>query len=227
MNKNTIIIDGTYKDFKKAKNLVFKSQEDVKDYKNYLMYGFTEEVVNLCLSLDNNEKCRRYRERNEIIKWVFAITQTKKAQNWKAVFITLTFTDKVLESTSKETRRRYVQRYLKDNCRHYIGNIDFGKENGREHYHVIALIETDIDPKAWKYGFNYLETINVKKNDIKAVTRYVLKLNNHSYKDTTKLERLIYDRNEDKWLDFMTEELYKEEYRRFSIHIKSYMYGLD
>ena len=57
------------------------------------------------------------------------------------VFVTLTFTDDCLASTSPETRRRYVARFCKAHSSGYVGNIDFGGKNNREHYHAVILTD--------------------------------------------------------------------------------------
>lgn len=124
------------------------------------------------------------------------------------LFLTLTFTDKVLDSTSPETRRRYVSYYLKQFGVPYIANIDFGTadayidDNGntrqgtkREHYH--AVIQTDkIDLSEWhKYGAIKLEKIRASQNDNIRLAKYVSKLTNHAIKETTKRACLIYSRD--------------------------------
>ena len=126
----------------------------------------------------------------------------------KCLFLTLTFTDKVLDSTSPETRRRYVSYYLKQFGVPYIANIDFGTadayidDNGnerqgtkREHYH--AVIQTDkIDLSEWhKYGAIKLEKIRASQNDNIRLAKYVSKLTNHAIKETTKRACLIYSRD--------------------------------
>ena len=136
----------------------------------------------------------------------------------QCLFLTLTFTDKVLASTSQETRRRYVHRWLKSISSDYIANIDFGSDreyttkNGdvkkatkREHYHAVILCD-----KVDYTGWHHLGAIKSKKvvlsalfnNDLDSVnlhssrlSRYVSKLSNHAIKETTKQSRLIYSRN--------------------------------
>lgn len=110
----------------------------------------------------------------------------------KCQFLTLTFTDEVLASTSENTRRRYVTRFLKSlNCDNYVANKDFGGENGREHYH--AVVSKDyIDYSSWSYGNLDGEVCN--KNS-KALSKYVAKLTNHAIKETTKRSSLIYCRS--------------------------------
>ena len=68
------------------------------------------------------------------------------------VFLTLTFNDKTLATTSAETRRRYVARFLSNQCPNYVANIDYGGKRGREHYHAVILCDT-INYKEWhQYG---------------------------------------------------------------------------
>lgn len=71
-------------------------------------------------------------------------------QSENCVFLTLTFTDNVLNNTSEETRKKYVRRFLKEQSTCYIANIDYGTKNEREHYH--ALVINKVNNKAWKYG---------------------------------------------------------------------------
>lgn len=112
----------------------------------------------------------------------------------KAIFITLTFTDKILAKTSVITRRRYVARYLKANSKNYVANIDFGAKKGREHYH--ALVDSDIDFSNWyKYGAVKVERVRTSESDLARVSLYVSKLTNHALKVGENAPRLIYSRS--------------------------------
>lgn len=112
----------------------------------------------------------------------------------KAIFITLTFTDKILAKTSVITRRRYVARYLKANSKNYVANIDFGSKKGREHYH--ALVDSDIDFSNWyKYGAVKVERVRTSESDLARVSLYVSKLTNHALKVGENAPRLIYSRS--------------------------------
>ena len=107
-------------------------------------------------------------------------------------FITLTFTDETLASTTAETRRRYVTRFLKSQSDTYCANIDFGSKNNREHYHAIILSEK-VDFTTWdKYGFSNGKKIKNDCNDTVKLAKYISKLTNHAIKDTTKGSRAIY-----------------------------------
>lgn len=112
-------------------------------------------------------------------------------------FLTLTFTDDVLNSTTEETRRRYVSRFLKSITNNYVGNIDWGKENGREHYHAV-ISGIDINMSSWdKYGFSDCRTIGRKNDDTTSskISKYLYKLSNHATKESTKRKKIIYSRD--------------------------------
>lgn len=113
------------------------------------------------------------------------------------LFLTLTFTDNVLFNTSQETRCRYVKRFLKSLNTTYIANIDFGKENGREHYHAIVRLDKISDTQRQVYnklcGAINFEKIH-KSSNAKALAKYCAKLTNHAIKETTKRNAIIYSR---------------------------------
>ena len=108
------------------------------------------------------------------------------------VFLTLTFAPEVLESTSMETRKKYVKRFLHTISSNYVANIDFGEKHGREHYHAIVLSEK-VDFDKWNYGLiNGKKIVDVENPIILA--KYIVKLANHALKLTTKGFRTIYSR---------------------------------
>lgn len=111
----------------------------------------------------------------------------------KCLFLTLTFTNKCLDNSNAQSRRKFVTRWLKKWCDIYVANIDFGKRNGREHYHAVVLPYSKIDFATWIYGscnFEYIHTPNTK-----ALAKYTSKLTNHAIKETTKRCATIYSRN--------------------------------
>lgn len=113
-----------------------------------------------------------------------------------SVFLTLTFRDDVLTSTSENTRHAYVKRFLKDINVPYVANIDYGAKNEREHYH--ALVQSvRIDYSKWKYGAINGQKIHDIKKSVKALPKYINKLANHAIKKTTKQNRIIYSRETD------------------------------
>lgn len=109
-------------------------------------------------------------------------------------FLTLTFTNKCLRSTSAETRRRYVTQTLRDmNCIDYIANLDFGKKNGREHYHALVQIER-INSSYWTFGNLDFEKCGSSDKDCEKLAKYTSKLTNHALKIQGLRQFLIYKR---------------------------------
>lgn len=129
------------------------------------------------------------------------------------VFLTLTFRDDVLAVTTEQTRRRYVARALKEQCPHYVANIDFGnageireyidskgeirQSTAREHYHALVVLpdgKRKFDMTKWVYGWSFAERIPVK--DYNKVKKYVTKLTAHALKDYGEKPRMmIYSRD--------------------------------
>ena len=116
--------------------------------------------------------------------------------NGDCLFLTLTFNDETLNQTSVETRRQYVRKYLKTFDCPYVANIDYGAENGREHYHAVVNCSR-IDFDAWrKYGNINAERVRNKSIELSKtrLSKYISKLSNHAIKQTTRRSCLIYSR---------------------------------
>ena len=113
--------------------------------------------------------------------------------NGACLFLTLTFTNDTLENTSPKTRRIYVRNYLKSFNAPYVGNIDFGKRNGREHYHAVIGIDK-VDYSKWTYGAINGIKIRNETDDLTRISKYIAKLTNHAIKETTKRSVIIYSR---------------------------------
>ena len=204
--KSVLLNNGTYsnfiKDYKEHKlvlntcndlNQVITPLGEQMSFTDYFMQS-REELID-CYGLKEframeqiNEayKKRVYRLRLSIYDIV--------TDNQRPVFLTLTFSDDVLATTSEQTRRRYVTRFLKKHCKQYIANIDYGTLNEREHYH--AIVSNKVDFAAWRqYGQINGETIVKSRDSIRALPKYISKLTNHAIKDTTKSTRIIYSRD--------------------------------
>lgn len=110
-----------------------------------------------------------------------------------ATFCTLTFTDEYLASTSPETRRRYVARFLKEqsNGLPYVANKDFGGKKGREHYHAVCAFR--LNPTAWPCGALNVKKIRDSSKPLK-IAKYLSKLTNHAIKETAKRNAAIFSR---------------------------------
>lgn len=112
-------------------------------------------------------------------------TRIEKMDNNNLWFCTWTISDKYLK---RDHKRKLKSMYSKFN---YIINLDFGKKNGRKHYH--GIIESINMPIAWSYGF--CKFIKVDNSDSDKLSKYLNKITNHALKDTTLSdERIIYSR---------------------------------
>ena len=190
-------------------NIEFMSDEDIEFMRQYIAEGEKVKDKNVYLF-------------NECYKMVNADTQRKKRLRQRVerimgkgstYFLTLTFNDDTLSKTDAKTRRTYVSRFLKSISDYYVGNVDFGKLKGREHYH--AVIHSDVlddiqyiytknygwicseceQFKEWsKLGFYSIKSCGKDEKDKQKLAWYVSKLTNHAVKETTKRNALIYSR---------------------------------
>lgn len=117
---------------------------------------------------------------------------TYMLENGSCQFLTLTFTDDVLSKTSEDTRRQYVRRFLSSFSNEFVANVDYGKKNGREHYHALIMTDKRINYTDWKGG--NCDGIRVYNSNTDAIAKYISKLTNHAIKETTKQCRIIYSR---------------------------------
>ena len=125
------------------------------------------------------------------------------------MFATLTFEEKYINEREPRTRRKYIKKYL-EQFDGYIANIDYGSDNGTEHYHAIVFMKSEkLDPletevhrdkknkfqhyikqsqlPLWKYGYysfekEYKSIKKLKNNSPRKLSNYIAKINNHSLK---------------------------------------------
>lgn len=117
-----------------------------------------------------------------------------------ALFVTLTFRDDVLSSTSIQTRRHYVRNWFKAvSPTFYVANIDYGKKNEREHYHGVILDSKELalfEVFPWPYGFSKIEPCGNSDVDNTRLAKYIVKLTSHAFKASGgKRQYCIYSRN--------------------------------
>lgn len=190
-----LIESGIFDLYKEERYNLLKEKKDVSNFSYY--HSFQKEPLKSnfdeCVKMYNSISRRKTRVFKKLIYWFYYIS---KYTDKMLIFGTLTFRDEVLGSTSKETRRRYVARFLNDNTLHYVSNIDYGKKNNREHYHFIALVVSKIKKDSWPYGYDSYSRIK-KNSSLRNRKNYLLKLTNHTYKDTTRQEKVLSDRKED------------------------------
>lgn len=178
---------------RRKENIFQEYNEDtgqIDFYNKYQQKEADSEELGLEFRLYQGNKKRRERIKARIER----MYQTKKA-----LFLTLTFSDKMFaRNCSPETRRRYISRFLKSECSEYLANIDFGKKNEREHYHAVVVPKTIIHFEKYRDLFD--SNINAKKirfddTSIKFVGRYINKLTNHALKENGFYKRLIFSRD--------------------------------
>lgn len=156
------------------------------------------------LKIVNADRQRRLRLKNRIGNIL---------SKGNAYFLTLTFSDESLNNTQAHIRRKYVSELCKSISNDYVGNVDFGKKKGREHYHVVISTDSfkDVDFKlkrgvglcsdtvsaidSWsKHGIYLVQPCGCDDKDADSLARYTCKLTNHAIKETTKRNALIYSR---------------------------------
>lgn len=112
-------------------------------------------------------------------------------------FLTLTFTDDVLNNTTYDTRRQYVRRFLKRYASNFVANVDYGDDTGREHYHAVCNTDHDLTD-VWQFGFSKVQKVSPFDKDAEKLSRYISKLSMHAVKHTTQQgiaqPKLIYSR---------------------------------
>ena len=185
-----------YKDLIETQAKIEKSQEFyIKASENLKQY--TKDEIDEATRVNNAS----YKRQNRLQQKALEIIKSDSA-----IFLTLTFNDKVFEKMNSLSRKRTITRFLKKTCNKYIANIDFGKKNEREHYHALVEPKDIIDNKVYykmfynsSIDFERIKITSKKNCDIestsKKVSKYVSKLTNHAIKETTQQNRIIYSKN--------------------------------
>lgn len=163
---------------------------EIDIYNKYQLKNAESEELGLEFRLYKANERRRERIKERI---------TRMIDTNKALFLTLTFSDKMFaRNCSAETRRRYIARFLKEQCIEYLANIDFGSTNKREHYHAVVVPKTTIDFKKYRKAFDSninAKQIRVDSNSVRFVGMYINKLTNHALKENGFYKRLIFSRD--------------------------------
>jgi len=113
----------------------------------------------------------------------------------ESYFLTLTFNDEILTKTTKEKRLNLIKTFLNNQTDKYILNCDYGKKNGREHYHALVIAKDkfiNYVKYSKLYGNIKVLPMNLYKNQsINSKTEYLL---NHALKDTSE-RKIIYSKS--------------------------------
>lgn len=181
--------------------------------------GNIQDMVELSLDCENQGLKREFLECIKINNASYKRVQRLRERVSRIVsnpngylFLTMTFTNDVLNNTSATTRRRYVRDFLSSISDDYVGNIDFGSHNDyiddmgeertgtdREHYHAIVNVGflDNTGGKLWNYGSLNFRSRYFGDDDLQTVriSKYVTKLSNHAIKESTKRCALIFPRS--------------------------------
>lgn len=181
----------------------FRVLENPKNLETILIENdYSYDIFEIVKILGANKK-RKSRLRDKIV----SIYNDSLLVGYTCYFITFDFSDNFISKTSETTRRRYVQRFMKEHCRHYVANIDYGvddKYTNREHYHAFVSSNNYGNMiHDWHTMTN--SGINIKKLRIyknmnktyRKLSLYISKLTNHAVKTSVKRNVYIYDRNKD------------------------------
>ena len=156
-------------------------------YSKYLSYDLdlTDYEKKCCTQLFNSRRKRVQRLKTKL---------RRRLELFDCLFLTLTFTDGILNTTTEKTRRTYISRFLRDlHIPFYVANIDYGELNEREHYH--AIIQSNfIDCSLYKYGIINVERVRKNGSSTDKISHYINKLSYHAFKDSTGQCRLIYSK---------------------------------
>ena len=117
-------------------------------------------------------------------KWRLKLRIDYMINNFKCSFVTLTISDDYIYKDIKYLKD-YVTKFLKKmNC-FYVGNVDYGSENERLHFHfVVASDNKEFIKNNYKLGFSDVRVITSK--NAYRLSNYVDKLTLHSIKQETK-----------------------------------------
>lgn len=179
--------------------------EELNNYENFkdLM---SEEVFERIIKNKKNRQKKRCRTKKRFKEILLLKNSLKKDS--VIVFGTLTLDNKHL-NLKEDSYIREINKWLKHHFVYSILNKDYGKKNEREHYHFVGLttevleelktsenrpkkskkgyILYELQNKDYKLGFEpTLCIIDFDKDDIEKTVSYLLKLNNHSNKITTR-----------------------------------------
>ncbi len=184
--------------------------EELNNYNNFEDL-FSKNIWNEIIRRKQNRKNKRYRVKQkykEILCLKDFLDNNDERQS-NIVFGTITLKDKYLKDRKEETRIKLIEKWLKQHFIYSILNKDYGEKKGREHYHFIGLTQEEEEPKLnkkgkqkkskkgfllyelknknFKLGFEpTICIVDYSKADINKTIDYLLKLNNHSTKNTTK-----------------------------------------
>ena len=118
-------------------------------------------------------------------KWRLKLRIDYMINNFKCMFVTFTINDDNIYKDVQVIRQYITKRVLNGlNC-YFVGNVDYGSENERLHFHfVIASDDKEYIKSNYKWGFTDVRVITSK--NAYRLSNYIDKLTLHAIKQETK-----------------------------------------
>lgn len=169
---------------------------DERNELNALMIELGNKYIEQAKHLFDRNRCVLYKARKRIKQMLDS--------DCKCLFMTFTNSDLYLSNSSVDGRLTYVRRLLKKYAVDYMLNTDYGKENGREHFHCVACFRSKRDYKALCDAYKHHTNSAIRNrhfgkgnSDIFKGAKYISaltteKLAFHCVKDTARRVRLVY-----------------------------------
>lgn len=184
-----------YRKFKRINKTDCFTEQEIKELEQTLK-NTTNDYIEQAEHLFNRNKSILYKARKRI--------KLMLNSDCKCLFMTLTNSDDYFSKSNYEGRLRYVRRLLKKYANDFMINTDYGRQNGREHFHCVACFSSQNDYKEFCKAYKdhtksaiYNRHFGKGNSDIFKGARYISALTNeklafHCVKDTTRQSRLIY-----------------------------------
>ena len=193
----------------------------------------SEDDFKVALRVKHNRNNKRNRTKNKLMDMIqYYMYAGARGRKLYMVFGTGTIDNEYLWKREPRTRDKLLNVHLLNNYDVALVNKDYGDKTEREHYHWIGLTNNNLIPKLdhngnqlkskkgkplfeldtndYKLGYN--PTVeSIVTTDMDKIRNYLLKLNNHSNKETARRLRHIKTCNYNIW------ELLENDKHQFEI----------
>lgn len=193
--KKFIIESGLYDKYSKARHNTYLQNigesfegETLNDFECFVSREYVDNWFSIVCECERIGSTSRQR--------IKRLKQRVKAllEEGTCLFLTFTFSNETIDKTTIHERRCLVSSFLDSLKCGYVGNIDYGKQNEREHYHAVVCCEK-VDYTLWhQYGAIKGEKVRLKGKCENKLARYIDKLSLHALKETTYRNRLLYSK---------------------------------
>jgi len=134
-----------------------------------------------CFSMDKaleNYENSKYDMRCRIDKRVNAIIESENG-----IFYTLTLNNRYNDAMEHDKLEKKAKKWCKTYFDIYLGNRDYGENNGRIHWHILAIGKEQLPTQeSWPYG--NIDWIRFYNGKYKKIRNYILKMSSHSLKES-------------------------------------------